>query len=130
MLFVAQLWKFNGERLKSKNGVWTYMEEKWILPNEKKNSKMELTKLFRDAMVNFRQAKQPYQDPCCNRIDAAAFYFSKSRQDSFLDSLTTRGSLATYEEAVKHEGQAIRCKDVAEGHLNAYSESEGMHSNL
>ena len=34
MLTVAQLWKQNGDRLENKNGVWMYMEETWILPNE------------------------------------------------------------------------------------------------
>ena len=52
MLFVAQLWKYNSERLESKNGDWMYMEETWLLPNEnkptdvRKTSKMGLAKLF------------------------------------------------------------------------------------
>ena len=44
MLFVAQLWKYNGQRLESKQGDWMYMEETWILPT--KTSKMGLAKLF------------------------------------------------------------------------------------
>ena len=36
MLIAAQLWKQNGDRLENKNGVWMYMEETWILPNETK----------------------------------------------------------------------------------------------
>jgi hypothetical protein len=27
MLFVAQLWRYNGERLENKNGDWMYKEE-------------------------------------------------------------------------------------------------------
>ena len=34
MLIVAQLWKQNGDKLENKNGIWMYMEETWILPNE------------------------------------------------------------------------------------------------
>ena len=34
MLFVAQLWKQNGDRLENKNGDWMYMRETWILPDE------------------------------------------------------------------------------------------------
>ena len=37
MLFLAQLWKYNGERLENKNGDWIYLEETWMLPNEEKN---------------------------------------------------------------------------------------------
>ena len=32
MLFIAQLWKYNDERLENKNGDWMYMGETWILP--------------------------------------------------------------------------------------------------
>ena len=52
MLFAAQLWKYNGERLENKNGDWRYMEETWILPSEnktdevRKSSKRGLAKLF------------------------------------------------------------------------------------
>ena len=35
MAFTAQLWKYTGQRLENKNGHWMYMEETWILPNEK-----------------------------------------------------------------------------------------------
>ena len=43
MLFVAQLWKFNDERLENKNGDWMYMRETWILPIEdKENEDFEL----------------------------------------------------------------------------------------
>ena len=70
-----------------------YMEEKWILPNEKKNSKMDLTKLFGDAMVNFRQAKQPYQGCGCysdaTYVSTTLFHFAKYRQDSCLDGHTS-----------------------------------------
>ena len=38
MIFVAQLWKYNGERLENKNGEWKYLEETWILPNENKTN--------------------------------------------------------------------------------------------
>ena len=34
MLFVAQLWKQNGDRLENKNGDWMYMGETWILLDE------------------------------------------------------------------------------------------------
>ena len=44
-IFLAQLWKYNGERLESKNGEWMYMEETWILP-VRKTSKNGLAKLF------------------------------------------------------------------------------------
>ena len=44
-IFLAQLWKYNGERLESKNGEWMYMEETWILP-VRKTSKRGLAKLF------------------------------------------------------------------------------------
>ena len=47
-IFLAQLWKYNGERLESKNGEWMYMEETWetwILP-VRKASKRGLAKLF------------------------------------------------------------------------------------
>ena len=40
MLIVAQLWKQNGDRLENKNGVWMYMEETWILPNENKKNEI------------------------------------------------------------------------------------------
>ena len=36
IIFAAQLWKDNGERLENKNGDWMYMDETWILPNETK----------------------------------------------------------------------------------------------
>ena len=49
-IFLAQLWKYNGERLESKNGEWMYMEETWILPvilpADRKTSKNRLAKLF------------------------------------------------------------------------------------
>ena len=32
MLFVAQLWKQNGDRLENKNGDWMYMGQTWIFP--------------------------------------------------------------------------------------------------
>ena len=38
MLFLAQLWKYNGERLENKNGDWIYLEETWMLPNEDKKN--------------------------------------------------------------------------------------------
>ena len=43
MLFIAQLWKYNGGRLENKNGDWMYMRETWILPIEdKENEDFEL----------------------------------------------------------------------------------------
>ena len=30
--FLAQLWKYNGERLENKNGNWMYLNQTWILP--------------------------------------------------------------------------------------------------
>ena len=45
MLIVAQLWKQNGDRLENKNGVWMYMEETWILPNEKEGQVGELVRI-------------------------------------------------------------------------------------
>ena len=78
-IFLAQLWKYNGERLESKNGEWMYMEETWILP-VRKTSKRGLAKLFS--------------------------YKTKKATD---------------------DGQAIRSSI---GHLNAYSDSGGMHLNF
>ena len=48
MLIVAQLWKQNGDRLENKNGVWMYMEETWILPNE--NTTKEVGELARKTI--------------------------------------------------------------------------------
>ena len=31
-LFLAQWWKYNGEKLENKNGDWKYKNERWILP--------------------------------------------------------------------------------------------------
>ena len=41
MIFVAQLWKYNGERLENKNGDWMYLEETWILPKENEKNEHE-----------------------------------------------------------------------------------------
>jgi hypothetical protein len=45
MFIVAQLWKQNNDRLENKNGVWMYMEETWILPNEKEDQVGELVRI-------------------------------------------------------------------------------------
>ena len=45
MIIAAQLWKQNGDRLENKNGVWMYMEETWILPNEKEDQVGELVRI-------------------------------------------------------------------------------------
>ena len=41
MFFVAQLWKYNGERLENKNGDWMYLQESWNVPNEDKKNEGE-----------------------------------------------------------------------------------------
>ena len=46
-LIVAQLWKQNGDRLENKNGVWMYMEETWILPNENAKEEDQVGELVR-----------------------------------------------------------------------------------
>ena len=46
MLIVAQLWKQNGDRLENKNGIWMYMEETWILPNENTTNEDQVGELL------------------------------------------------------------------------------------
>ena len=41
MFFVAQLWKYKGERLENKNGDWIYTRETWILPIEHEKNEGE-----------------------------------------------------------------------------------------
>ena len=50
MLTVAQLWKQNGDRLENKNGVWMYMEETWILPNENTTNEDQVGELVRKTI--------------------------------------------------------------------------------
>ena len=50
MLTVAQLWKQNGDRLENKNGVWMYMEETWILPNENTKKEDQVGELVRKTI--------------------------------------------------------------------------------
>ena len=50
MLIVAQLWKQNGDRLENKNGVWMYMEETWILPNENTTNEDQVGELVRKTI--------------------------------------------------------------------------------
>ena len=50
MLIVAQLWKQNGDRLENKNGVWMYMEETWILPNENTTKEDQIGELVRKTI--------------------------------------------------------------------------------
>ena len=50
MLTVAQLWKQNGDRLENKNGVWMYMEETWILPNENTSNEDQVGELVRKTI--------------------------------------------------------------------------------
>ena len=47
MLFAAQLWKQNGDRLHNKNGDWMYMEETWSLPNENTTKEDQVGELVR-----------------------------------------------------------------------------------
>ena len=46
MLIVAQLWKQNGDKLENKNGIWMYMEETWILPNENTTNEDQVGELL------------------------------------------------------------------------------------
>ena len=55
MLIVAQLWKQNGDRLENKNGVWMYMEETWILPNENTTNEDQVGELVRKKNIKRQQ---------------------------------------------------------------------------
>ena len=58
MLIVAQLWKQNGNRLKNKNGVWMYMEETWILPNENAKEEDQVGELARKTILKSSRSIQ------------------------------------------------------------------------
>ena len=55
MLIVAQLWKQNGDKLENKNGVWMYMEETWILPNENSTKEDQVGELVRKTISKKQQ---------------------------------------------------------------------------
>ena len=58
MLTVAQLWKQNGDRLENKNGVWMYMEETWILPNENATNEDQVGELVRKTIYKRSRSVQ------------------------------------------------------------------------
>ena len=47
--FLAQLWKYNDEKLENKNGDWMYMEETWILSKKNKTEKGQVIEV-RDSI--------------------------------------------------------------------------------
>ena len=52
MIFVAQLWKYNDERLVNKNGDWMYLEKTWILPNEDEENESEAIRNTLGSVLN------------------------------------------------------------------------------
>ena len=52
MLFVAQLWKYIGERLENKNGDWMFMRETWILPIEDEKNEGQAIRNFLGSVLN------------------------------------------------------------------------------
>ena len=52
MFFVAQLWKYKGERLENKNGDWKYRKETWILPIEDEKNEGEAIRNSQGSVLN------------------------------------------------------------------------------
>ena len=78
MLFLAQLWKYNGERLENKNGDWIYLEETWMLPNEEKKNEGEAIRNSLGSVLKVkRNGKGMYLKLKHNTILYTCIYFSQ-----------------------------------------------------